>query len=373
MSIPYDLVEKSWEDEVLATTVYSFISKRLRKKDDKLSKQFEVLANMEEKHAKLWKEFSERLYNKTPREGIGLKIKKFFLKLAVVLFPLVIIVNYLELGEKSAAEEYSKILKYLEKSPEDRAIVEEILREEIEHEHVLLQLIIFEKANISNVKDAIYGMTDSLVEILALVIGLASLIADPLTIGLAGLIAGIGGTFSMTAGAYLSAKSQNDIYVGAVRDIEIKNLLDREYVKRDLKTALIEKGLTEDDAEELSTLLENNPKALFELTKTIAIEESPTDPKATAYVTGLYYILGVLPAVVPFFIGAFMNTPSIQIAIFAIVLSAIVSFIGGLISSILSGISAGKEALQNMVITIGAALATYSIGTIARLLLGINV
>ncbi len=373
MSVPFNLVKRSWEDEIIATTVYSFISNRLKRKDEKLSAQFEVLSKMEKRHAELWNEFSERLYNRKLKEGLLLKIKKTLLKLAVVLLPLAIIVNYLELGEKSAAEEYSKILKYLEKSPEDKAIVEEILREEIEHEHVLLQIIIFEKTNISNVKDAIYGMTDSLVEILALVIGLASIIADPLTIGLAGLIAGIGGTFSMTAGAYLSAKSQNDVYYGAVRDLEIKYLLDKNYVKRDLKSALVEKGLADRDAEELSSLIENNPKALFELTKTVAIEETPTDPKATAYVTGIYYILGALPAVVPFFVGAFLGTPSIQIAIFAVVLSAIVSFVGGVISSILSGISAGREALQNMVITIGAALATYTIGTIARMLLGISV
>jgi len=370
MTLDFSLVKKSFEDEVIAKEVYKFLSKKVGEhfKDD-----FIKLSEMEQRHADIWRQFAEEKFNKKLKVGLGLKLKIFLYKLASVILPLIFIINYLELGEKLAADEYVKLMRALDGDEKAVNMVKGIIVDELMHEHVLLNMIINAKTDISRVKDAIYGMTDSLVEILALVIGLASVINDPLTIGLAGLIAAVGGTFSMTAGAYLSTKSQKDLYEGSLRDLEIKEMIDPSFLERDLKNALIEKGLGERDAGELVNIIKQNPTALRELTKHLAIEEEPDDPSSAAKTTGIYYVLGALPAILPFFIGSMFPISTINIAVIAVVLSAIVSFLAGAFTSILSGLSVRKEAVQNMIIVIGASLATYTIGTIAKILLGISV
>jgi len=94
-----------------------------------------------------------------------------------------------------------------------------MIDDEILHEAKLSEQILRERSNLANIREVIYGMTDSLVEILALMIGLASIINNTLMIGLAGLLAAIGGTFSITTGSYLGAKSQNNLAEGEMKGI----------------------------------------------------------------------------------------------------------------------------------------------------------
>ena len=287
--------------------------------------------------------------------------------------PITFIQNYLELGEVTATIEYAKFLEKLKEDEEYFLKVKMVVYDEIEHEQRFAEMLIGEKSYLDRVKDAIYGMTDSLVEILALVIGLASVIADPLTIGLAGLISTIGGTFSMTTGAFLSAKSQNEVYEGKMMDLEARKLVAPDTLAEKFVFELTERGIDRSIAEQIAQELTQKPEELKTFVASLSIDETKTDPKETAFTTGKYYILGALPAILPFFIGALMHTPSITIAIIAIIIASLTAFIAGIYTAVLSGVSVIKKSITNVLMIVGAAIATYAIGSLARVLLGIEV
>ena len=370
VKVDLDVVRAFWEDEIIASNLYNFMRRKAKPKDKDL---FKKLSDMELGHAKIWNNLAEKMFNKRFKIGLWLKIKIFFHKLLALIMPLTFMINYLELGEKTATLEYSKFLADVESDADLTKMVKEVIYDEVKHEITFIEMLVGEKSNISKVKDAIYGMTDSLVEILALVIGLAGVIISPITIGLAGLLAAIGGTFSMTAGAYLSAKSQNDIYEGEVMELKMKELVAPKLLKEDIKYSLLDKGVDEKSVEKIVESISDDEGILSNLAKILAVEETPTNPKDVAITTGVYYILGALPAVLPFFIGGFLGLNTVTIAIIAVLSASVLSFFAGIFTAILSGIDIKRKAVENVVITIGSALATYTIGYIAKTIFGIQV
>ncbi|MCD6515067.1 MAG: VIT1/CCC1 transporter family protein [Candidatus Odinarchaeota archaeon] len=364
------LMEDFWKDEVIATELYDFLSKKVS--GDK-SKLFKEISEMERRHAIIWNEVCEKAFSVKFKLGIRLRIKKFFMKLLAAIMPLTFMVYYLESDERSAVLNYSKLLKEFKDDPQLYSIIEGVIKDEIDHEARLIDMVLEEVSYINKAKDAIYGMTDSLVEILALVIGLAGVMKNPILIGLAGLISSIGGTFSMTSGAYLSTKSQNDIYEGKIKEIDVKEAIDIDSLKNDLKSALIEKGTESSAAEGIIRIIGNDSKVLKNLVRSLSIEETLSNPKDVAVTTGIYYILGAMPAVIPFFAAYALSMDSLTAVIISVMSAAIVSFFSGIFIAVLSGISIKKKAFENVLIIMGAAVATYFIGTAARVFLGIEI
>ncbi|MGQ4892146.1 MAG: VIT1/CCC1 transporter family protein [Candidatus Njordarchaeia archaeon] len=370
IEIDLAILKAFWEDEVIASSLYKFIR---RKVSGDRKGVFQKLSEMEAGHASTWNKIAKKLYGKEFKIGIGLKLKIILYKILALILPLSFLLYYLELGEKNATVEYSKILKSFEGDPELYKKVRGVIYDEIDHEITFIEMILGEKSKIAKIKDAIYGMTDSLVEILALVIGLSSVIINPLAIGLAGLIAAIGGTFSMTSGAYLSAKSQNDIYLSEKMEIEMKKMIDPKLLKRDLILGFKERDVKEDTARKIVEAIEEDPEVLANITESVTVEESPTNPKEVAVTTGVYYILGALPAILPYFIGSFLSIHVVIIAIIAVTSAAIVSFFAGIFTAVLSGINIKRKAFENVLIVIGSSFATYLIGAAARFFFGIEI
>jgi len=366
----FELVKDFWEDEMIATELYSFLSKKAPKEKAKL---FKAISAMEKNHAIVWNDVATRTFSVTFKAGIKLKIKTFFMKFLAIILPLTFMIYYLELDERKAVLNYSKILNVFKDDKELYDMVERVIKDEIEHEADLTDLILGETSYLSKTKDAIYGMTDSLVEILALVIGLAGVVYNPLLIGLAGLISSVGGTFSMTSGAYLSTKSQNDIYEGKIKEVDVKEEIDPQSLKNDLKHALVEKGIEYDVSEKLVEIIGDDKRVLSNLVKSLSIEEVITNPKEAAVTTGTYYILGALPAIIPFFLALAFPITSVTAAIIAVASAAIVSFVSGIFTAVLSGMNIKRKSFENVLIILGSAMATYFIGSMARLFLGIEI
>ncbi len=369
--ITQDEIKDFWEDEIVSTSVYGYLS---RKAKGEKSSLFKEISEMEKTHADFWNGIATELYSKTYKVGIGTRIKRFFMKILALIMPLSFIVYYLEQDERVGIIRYAEVLEKFKHDPNIYPQLEKIITQEIQHETHLIKLLLGEEEHLKRIKDAIYGMTDSLVEILALVIGLAGVFQNqPLLVGLAGLIAAIGGTFSMTSGAYLSAKSQNDIYTGKVKEIEIKGIIGTQFLKEELIEALESHEIKPETAIKIASALEKDPNVMKTLLKQLAIEESPEDAKSSAITTGFYYIIGALPPITPFFVAAIVGSNAVVAAIFAVVLSATVSFLSGLYTAVLSGISVKKTAINNVLIIIGATMATFFIGSLARTFLGIEV
>ena len=372
IQIPLSEIRDFWIDEEISTAVYGFMS---RKVSPNKATIFKEIADMESNHAKMWNnEIAQELYVTQFKKGFVLRIKIFFMELLALIMPLSFMIYYLELNERIGFIRYTEALEKYQDNKKVYSILESIISQEITHEASFIDLLLGEESHLKRVKDAIYGMTDSLVEILALVIGLAGVIqGQPLIVGLAGLISAIGGTFSMTSGAYLSAKSQNDINNGKIREVDLKEVIGGSYLKDSLTDALTAKDIKPDIAEKITSLIGNDVDVMKALFKRLEIEESPEDAKSSGLTTGIYYIIGALPALIPVFVAPFFHINSVVAAIIAITLAAIVSFIAGIYTAVLSGISIKKTPISNVLIIIGSAIITYFIGSLARTALGIQI
>ncbi len=365
------MIKDFYDDELISYSFYKFLGDRAK---DNKRETFHKMSEMELEHSRIWKDDIGSEYQINEKLTFSSKIRLFFLKLMAVILPLSFMINYIELDERGALQKYMDMLhKFKHSDDKIKELITGIMKDEILHEATLTKFMLGETSKISNLKEAIYGMTDSLVEILALVIGLASIMNNLLLIGLSGLLASIGGTFSMVSGAYLSVQTQNDIYDGQLSDLHSKHKVGAEYVTDDLVASLDDKGLEHSVSVEIAKKIEQDDNALLGLAEAIIIEEEKSDPKTAAVTTGIYYILGALPAFLPFFFAIPFDLAPLQAAIIAVGLSALLAFIAGIFTAVLSGISIGTKGIKNVIITIGAALATYAFGTIARGLLGINV
>ena len=108
-------------------------------------------------------------------------------------------IKLMERGEDNAQISYSKILSAV---PE----VEEILKQESEHENQLISMIDEEK--LKYMGSVVLGLNDALVEFTGALAGFTFALQNSRLIGLVGLIMGLSASFSMAASEYLSTKTE---------------------------------------------------------------------------------------------------------------------------------------------------------------------
>ncbi|MDE1865218.1 MAG: VIT1/CCC1 transporter family protein [Candidatus Micrarchaeota archaeon] len=167
---------------------------------------------------------------------------------------------------------------------------------------------------LSNIRDIFFGMSDGLVEILAAVSGIGAALQTPLLVIVAGLIVAVSGTLSMAGGAYLSTDYEN--IVGESR-------------MRGYKTS------------------------------------SPS--RSAAYV-GFAYIFGAFFPLLPFIFGMSGLT---AIAV-SILVTAVVLAITSTLLSIVSDTSILGRLAKTLLITLGIAAITITLGLFARYFLHVT-
>ncbi len=289
-------------------------------KDPELSQLMQRLADVESKHVAFWASFAREM---------GLEVKPSRLRTKLLakgysafrrLFGLSLTVKLLELHEETAIREYSRLLEENPGlTPEQKMSLEKIIGDEKDHE---LELINEElRVNPEGVRDAVYGMSDALVEVLAAVSGLAGVLIRPLLIAIGGLIVGASGTLSMGAGAYVSTQSEKEL--SANSDSVSSNEGKRAHASA-VKSALI---------------------------------------------TSASYFVGVFPPVLPYIFSA----SGLLGLLLSYTASAISLFLVGSLVGILSGVNPIHRGTEMVVIGIGAALATHGIGLLASYYLHVNV
>ena len=150
-----------------------------------------AISSDEHRHAKTFEKYT----------GIELKprrIRIFLFNLAAHLFGYTFIIKLLERSEDKAIKAYEKDIN---KIPE----LKEILREEEEHEEILLNMLNEER--LKYVGDIVLGMNDALVELTGTLAGLTFALANTRLVALSGIITGVSATLSMAASNYLAERA----------------------------------------------------------------------------------------------------------------------------------------------------------------------
>ena len=184
---------------MFAWQIYSALAERFPEGDTNRQRLNE-LAEQERSHLKFWLDVNGRSESEVP---VGRLKRSLLLLTSRVLGP-AFTIRWLERGEDKAINSYTEILQDGALSPDQRQRIEQMLREEQEHEEYLGRGI--EDDRRLYLGAAVLGLNDALVELTGGLTGLVSSIEEPKLIGFAALVVGVAASMSMAASNFLSVE-----------------------------------------------------------------------------------------------------------------------------------------------------------------------
>jgi len=356
-------------DEVFSATIYRELA-RLRRGSD-LEDELLRLAEMEEEHARFWKEFLRRR-----GKGVG-DARPSRLKVALhrILFRILglgLTLRLLETGEAKAIEEYSRVMEDPSLTDEERARLRDILEDELMHEHDFVVEERRFKEFMEHVRDAVLGMSDGLVEILSVSAGLAGAYGDPIYVAIGGAIVGVGGALSMGISAFTGARAQRQVRMSVIGRIKLAARYVQSALIARLRRVLQAKGFSSAAIERLEEDVKGKPEMISKLIAEEEhglTEERLEDPVKAGVYTGMFYVLGAFVPLIPYFLLL-----PIKLAIPAsFALAGLMLAITGFVIAVSAGIDIKTKMVELATVGMGSAILTYMIGRLASIIFGIEV
>jgi vacuolar iron transporter family protein len=364
-------VEKMWRREVEAAHTYRLLAGR--EPDAKRRDILVRLAEQEEKHAARW---SERLALATGRTPDPKEVERGLTWFQRISDPNVVL-HRLEQEENRAEEEYDQLMTRLS-DPEDRRIAEEAMYEERDHA-VILRTLAGGKAPTARstldtilgrerwhvrgtgwIGDAIYGVNDGLGAVFGIVSGRAGYTGGSEVVLAAGLAGTLASALSMGAGAYLSAKSQREVYESEVsrERAEIEEDPHEELLELELFYQL--KGFSAEEARALAEKIQKEPKQFLRtlVHEELGLsEETFPNPWRSTVSAGVSTAIGGFIPIVPFFF-----TVGLPAVIASFIISTIAHFVVGASKSLVTTRSWWASGAEMTAVGILEAAITYGLG-----------
>lgn len=354
-------------DEVYSAMIYRLLGDMYR--DKPIRNRLIRMAEMEERHAEFWRAFLKER-GVEPRVGrVGLKAR-----LSALLFRLIglgLTLKLLERGERGAIEMYSEMLE----SPglgEEKSGIRRILEEELIHEQEFEEESGRFKEFMEHVRDAVLGMSDGLVEILSVSAGLAGAYGNPLYVALGGAIVGIGGALSMGISSFTSVRAQREVRLSVINRIRLMSRYVSSVLKRRIASSLAGKGFSRETAEAVAEEAARNQNLMARLVAEEEHglrEEALENPVKAGLYTGLFYLVGAMVPLLPYFLGLPIRIATPLSFLFA---AAMISGTGFIIA-VSAELGIKKKVAELTLAGLGAAVLTFLFGRIASALLGIEV
>ncbi len=355
-------------DELFASRIYLELS---RMYGEELSNKLRRLSEIEKSHAEFWRRVLRKRGVEVDSVGVS-RAKILVYKVLFRLIGLGLTLRLLEMDEVKAVEMYSMLMESGELSEEEKAGLRKILEDELLHE----QEFSSEKSRfeefLSHIREAVLGMNDGLVEVLSVTAGLSGAYGAPLPVALGGFIVGVAGALSMGVGAFVSAKSQREVHVGVLRRVTLAARYVGHLLRERVRWFMSRKGFSEPLAEMISREAGDNPKLLSRIVSEEEYgirEEGLENPGKAGLYTGAFYLVGALIPILPYLLPQSIVASTILSFLLA---GVALGFVGFLIA-VTAGISARRKIFEMVLSGLGSALATYMIGRLASITLGIEV
>ncbi|MEM0154670.1 MAG: VIT1/CCC1 family protein [Methanothrix sp.] len=314
MTSKKEIEERFLKDELSDYKLYKVIE--VGEKDRTLKRLVAKLSETELRHAKIW----GSLLGERHIENVEIPFKS---KLRLITYPIVrkilgiaFVTKLLERNEANGLAEYKELLKGRELGSAELEKIKSIIGDEESHEKLMLEQTQRHEARLNYTKSIVFGMNDGLVEILAVIAGLAMVSTSSIIVAISGIIVGVSGTLSMAAGAYISSKSEK----------VVEKSLNEEYITQ-------------------------------------------TKPSKEAYYTGIFYFLGAIVATYPFIFGAVGYVGVLE----SVISVAIVLSIASTLIAVISDTSIKRRIIEMLTVSLGAAAVTTIIGLIVRIVFGIAI
>jgi VIT1/CCC1 family predicted Fe2+/Mn2+ transporter/rubrerythrin len=364
-------VEKMWRREVEASATYKHLAQRER--DPKRRDILLRLAEQEDKHAARW---SERIAAATGHAPDPEEVKRGLSWFQRISDPNVVL-HRLEQEENKAEAEYDQLMARLS-DPLDRRIAEEAMLEERDHAVVLRTLaggkIPTPRSTLDTILgrerwhvrgtgwigDAIYGINDGLGAVFGIVSGMAGYTGGSEVVLAAGLAGTLASALSMGAGAYLSSKSQREVYESEVarEKAEIEEDPHEEMLELELFYQL--KGFSAEESRSMAERLQKEPKQFLRtlVHEELGLnEETFPNPRRSTVSASLSTALGGFIPIIPFFF-----TVGMPAVIASFVISTAAHFVVGASKALVTMRPWWATGLEMTAVGILEAAITYGLG-----------
>ncbi len=216
------------------------------------------------------------------------------------------------------------------------------------------------------VRDMVFGMQDGLISNLGLVLGVFQGGGGKFAIVIAGLASMFAGAFSMSAGSYLSAKSQREVYEQEIA--ETKKKLEENPQKHllEMKKILKKEKFDEDEIVALLHHFEKHNQISFSINyvqKKLGLFEGKLElPFKNALAMFFSFLIGSAFPILPFIL--FTNSHA---AIISVSLTISVLFIIGFAKTYYTKLNWLKSGLEIVLVGLGAAVIGYLVGLVLSL------
>jgi VIT1/CCC1 family predicted Fe2+/Mn2+ transporter/rubrerythrin len=376
------MYRKAWRMEIAESRLYRTLAEREPQEERKAV--LARMAEMEERHAERWSALLRELGEEPGdyRESLRDRVRRWM----ILRGENDVVLRRLESTEAGADALYAE-LSSTAQSEEEQAILHQVQTEERAHGRALVDLAPSGQPPASRrlgeilgrerwhvrgagwLGQAIYGLNDGLGAAFGVVSGVAGATGEnERFVLLSGLATALASALSMGSGAYLSEKSQREVYeaeIGRERE-EIKRHPAEEVEEVALFYEL--KGFSPEDARRMASKLGEQPEQLL---KILAHEElglseaSFPNPWRSSASAAISTGIGAIVPVLPYFL---LHGPAALLTSF--VISTAAHFGVGAAKVVVTGRSWIRSGLEMMVIGLGEATITYLIGRLISPLLG---
>ena len=172
-------------------------------------------------------------------------------------------------------------------------------------------------ANLTRIRELIFGLQDGLISTVVLVSSVYGATADNGLTIIAGLAGALGGTVSMSAGSLLSSRAEKEVLESQI-NIELTKFMDDPNKKIDqLISTLVTDGLTEEEAIAITETMAKNEDVLLRtvIEKELGLSlDTVNVPWKDALVMGVSFVIGATVPIFPYLIMEGPNVVAISIA-----------------------------------------------------------
>ena len=364
-------VETMWRREVEAAHTYKLLAER--EHDPKRRDILMRLADQEDRHAERW---ADRIAAATGRRPDRKQVEHSLTLFQRISDPSVVL-RRLEQEENKAEAEYDQLLARLT-DPEDRQIAEEAMADERDHAVVLRTLAGGKIPTPRSTLDAIlrreqwhvrgtawmgaaiYGVNDGLGAVFGIVSGMAGYTGGSEVVLAAGLAGTLASALSMGAGAYLSSKSEREMYESEVsrERAEIEEDPHEEMLELELFYQL--KGFSPEESRTMAERIHKEPKQFLRalVHEELGLSEAtfPNPWRSTLSATVSTAVGGFIP-IIPFFF-----TVGMPAVIASFVISTIAHFAVGASKALVTTRSWWASGAEMTFVGILEAAVTYGLG-----------
>lgn len=337
-----EIAKKSVKEEFFTSSIYQRLSKVC--KDTSLSSKLYESSKIEGMHALYWVEFLKK------RKILINKIKNNELRIIFFLFLYRIIglsltIKMLEIGERNAIGNYSKMLKDSELSKEEEKGLKKILEDELSHEEEFKDHGTMHKFFVDQVSLIFTQMSNGLATVLAVSTGFSIFYDEPLKVAVPALVVGVSSAISVALGFYFFGSAQKKLRLDILSRIDsIVEIMPQIYLRR-IEKFTRKKNMSEARARALAEEASKNTESLK---KIIAEEEygiktgSLGEPFKTFVYAAILRMLGTTFPLVPFFFLKYM----LQAIVFSVIITMILLTISGFFVALSAEVDIRKKIFE---------------------------